>query len=641
MSGPKVSTYTPPPVVYFENDFNVGNQAETAETLAVLGKLSGVSITIRNGKIHTRYPDYSGWNESSLTKAVQDAKEQAAKNLAYVRQVKEATIRSLDSTLKKEEESFKNSLKNIDDAIARLEELKNRTSKPLETPSRTFTCDKEVKDIEKAIKKLRKERDDLIKEHEGTIREARNYRDLISRVVTTADLHNVQGQRPYIATLTVNPSEEVNEVIADINERTKVVKAYVDAVNQLYAFVDKENLGEYTIRLDDQVANLDPYNPKSIESLNKLIQDIIQEREFRLRDEEGRKGAQEDKDKVTQQLETLRKISNTLKPLIFKLNDQNETIVDVSEQNADRLLKVESIADQISKIDYISPQNHEILSNIKKQINLLKSVDLNKPRITVEIDKLLADASKLLDIVSKENEKYGEYQKALADYLSARTNLTGLSAEAQELFDLSKMMFNVKNAEELIAKLKADTEEMNRTIREITSRSLINSFAGVVGQDHIFKKEEGEGAVGFSYVREEDPGVLYVVEHIDRGTLITPRGVVLSNGQPVIDEEGLRKVHSSCDWCDELNDRLTKAGIPNFTAEEEPDEVREALYDIENYYHIETDEESIRYLRLCGFDDEQIRKFGYDVHTMSQIVEEDRRESHEEHEELYHDLDED
>ena len=158
-----------------------------------------------------------------------------------------------------------------------------------------------------------------------------------------------------------------------------------------------------------------------------------------------------------------------------------------------------------------------------------------------------------------------------------------------------------------------------------------------MGPDRIFKKEESEDNIGFSYVREEDPGVLYTVEIIDRGTLITPRGVVLSNGQPVIDEDGLRKVHSSCGWTDDLNERFTKAGIPNFEYEEEPDEVREALYDLDNYYHIETDEESIRYLRLCGFDDEQIKKLGYDVHTMSQISDNAHHNVREEHEELHKD----
>lgn len=640
MSGPKV--VTPPPIYYYSHDFETASSAEAAETMAVLGHVSGVSVTVRNGKINTSYSSETSWDYNSISRMIKEAKEQAQKNLAYVRQVRDASIRSLNETLKKEQESFNESLKNIDDAIARLEDLRNQTSKPLETRSKVFTCDKEVKDIEKQIKKLKKDRDDLIKDHESTVRKVGEYRSLLNQVQTTQQLHSAQQHRPDIVTLVNNPSQEVKEFTAEIAERVKNVKAYVDTVNQLYSFMDKENLSEFTLRMDDKVSGLDPYDPQSIKVLDKLIKEIIEERQFKLKDEENRNAAQEDKNKVVAQLETLRKISEGLRPLIFKLDEQNHEVVDVSEQNQKALDDIEQIINSIGDLDYISQQNHNILSNIRKQISLYKSIDLNKPRISVELSKLAEDASNLLKVVDEENQKYKEYQKALSEYLSMRTTLIGISDGVSDLLDLSKTLFNYKIADKLIADLKASTLEMKKVVNETAARAYISSFAAVIGQDSIFKKEEREDSIGFSYVRKETPGVIYQVEHTDRGALISPRGVLLSNGQPVIDEEGLRKVHSSCDWANDLNDRITSAGMPSCGMEEEPDEVREALYQLENYYHIESDEESIRYLKMCGYSDEEIKSiFHYDTHTMSQIEESEERRTRHEEEALHKDLDED
>ena len=62
--------------------------------------------------------------------------------------------------------------------------------------------------------------------------------------------------------------------------------------------------------------------------------------------------------------------------------------------------------------------------------------------------------------------------------------------------------------------------------------------------------------------------------------------------------------------------------MPPFTTKEHGKEATEALYEEENYFHIEDDESSIRYLKLCGFSDEEIKEiFHYDVRTMARVEE--------------------
>ena len=206
--------------------------------------------------------------------------------------------------------------------------------------------------------------------------------------------------------------------------------------------------------------------------------------------------------------------------------------------------------------------------------------------------------------------------KVMEEYLKVRSQLLGLSEDGEAIIDLSKHTFNMATADKLIEDLKKDTEEMKQIIQEIMGRSLVGSMATAVGSESVFRKEEVDGKATFSFVRKENPGVIFMVEQTDTGATVTPRGVVLSNGQPVIDEDGLRAVHSSCEWSDEMNDKLVAAGMPAFTAKEKGKEATETLYDIENYYHIEDDESSIRYLRLCGYSDEEIENvFHYDTRT--------------------------
>ena len=620
MSGPKDYTYTPPPPppppVYYTHHHSVGSHEEATETLAVIGKMSGVSIRVVNGEIVTTYSDTSGWSYSELSRIIAKAKEQAIKNLAYVRQVKETNLRAIDAIVVKEKEAFDENIKNLDLNIAKLEALKKKISAPLVTPSVTITCDKEVAEVEKEIERLKKEKEELIKEHRDVTTQIERYRHSMMKVVTTADLNAAESIRPAVSTAIFDHSIETDDLSERINEGFEVITAFVDTVNKLYDFMDKENMGEYKIRLDDKVKALDPRNPESLKALDKLINEIIQERKFKLSDEAGQKLAKDNQELVAKQLDVLRNISQSLKSIVFKVDSANHEIADISEANKEIIKTVDDLMSNITSLDYISPSNKNLLISLKHRIESLKRVNLNNPKVTIELDRIAIEAARLVDEAIKENQKYDEYMKAMEEYLKVRNQLLGLSEDGQDIVDLSKHTFNMAIADKLIEDLKKDTEEMKQIVQEIMGRSLVGSMATAVGNESVFMKEEVDGKATFSFVRKENPGVLFMVEQTDAGATITPRGVVLSNGIPVIDEEGLRAVHSSCEWSDEMNDKLVEAGMPAFTAKEKGKEATEALYDIDNYYHIEDDEASIRYLRLCGYSDEEIESvFHYDVRT--------------------------
>ena len=629
MSGPKDVDYTerevlppPPPPVYYTHRFKAGDRAHAAETLAILGSVSGVSIRIQNGEIVATYADYTHWSYSELSKVIAAAKEKAERNLAYVRQVVENSLRACSDGIRKINETFDASVKNIDEAIARLESLKHKVSAPISTPSRTFTFEEGGKDIDKELAKLRSERQSLLSEKQAALAGFESYKRRLERVETSAELKAAEDSRPSVGLAVVDPSIEVDKIASDIEAKYEVLKAFTDAVNKLYDLFDKENLGEYRVRLDDKVNALDPFDKKSLEALDKLVNDIIQEREFKVKDLEARKEAEKNKDVVAHQLDELREISKTLRPIIFKIDEQEHEVVDVTEVNKEALEKIKEVITSTNDKEYISRDNKDKLLKIKRQISRLEGLNLNNPRITAELKAIALEAAKLIEEINLQNEKYLEYLEVMEDYLKSLSHLKCLDDSIQDLADLSKYTFTMENADKLIENMKKAKEDIEKIIHQIMSRSIVSSIGAAVGGDAVFSKQQDGDKFSFNFVRKESKGVMFCVTPTEKGATITPRGVILSNGQKVISEEELRKVHESCEWSEELNEKLVKIGMPPFTTKEHGKEATEALYEEENYFHIEDDESSIRYLKLCGFSDEEIKEvFHYDVRTMARVEE--------------------
>ena len=106
-----------------------------------------------------------------------------------------------------------------------------------------------------------------------------------------------------------------------------------------------------------------------------------------------------------------------------------------------------------------------------------------------------------------------------------------------------------------------------------------------------------------------------------------PRGVILSNGRSLISPEALNGIYESCDWAKEISEAFSQIELCDGTYEEMPEEVRRAMLDSKNYYVLKTEEESVRYLRMHGYTDEQIAALGYAAEPSSQSGdgEEERR----------------
>ena len=135
-----------------------------------------------------------------------------------------------------------------------------------------------------------------------------------------------------------------------------------------------------------------------------------------------------------------------------------------------------------------------------------------------------------------------------------------------------------------------------------------------------------------SYIQKDTVGVIYDVEAEDNGIGFYPRGVMLHNGEVMIDPEKLREVHHSCGWANDLANTMVSAGFPAFELHERDQAACEELYKLENYHKLETWEESYRYLHMHGWTDAEIfakigEKEGLVKEEDHEIEEEDESEA--------------
>ena len=123
----------------------------------------------------------------------------------------------------------------------------------------------------------------------------------------------------------------------------------------------------------------------------------------------------------------------------------------------------------------------------------------------------------------------------------------------------------------------------------------------------VFSTERKGRDMHVNYVRRGERGAMFDVTCAPDGSMeMFPRAVILHNGTRLLDADGLRRVHETCKWTDDIADAFRKMNFPPSQYEEIYGEARDALFTDEGCFRLETHEDSVRYLRLCGYSEEEI-----------------------------------
>ena len=452
---------------------------------------------------------------------------------------------------------------------------------------------------------------------------------------TMRDLSSVQ--RKYNA-LKITPSSfelEATNLHNTITAKTARLKEFVGFLQELYRNMQDQDLRGYYDRIKAEVSEIDIFAEKADEKIKAILSRIEAEiRELKMREEAHRQN-DEIRRKVSAQIDALNVVTESLRPVVEVMDSTRVVETDCSQISKECLDECEGLFASIEALEFISGEHRGRLDNLKSNMGSLKNSTMSAgtvdrlaeiKRELVELEKAGKRDEDIYKRFKAEQEKYYELYLRLQGIMCG--DAVECSTDASEVLVNPTDIFLVyRNPEEQIAHLKKLNEQLATGTMSVFQESVCNAIAAAVDQNEngkTFKKERGaDGAIHTTFVRKKNKGAIFDIACSKEGQIgAYPRGVILSNGKPTISPEELRDIHNSCSWSKEVSDSLQSLGISDLVYQEMSEEVRNAMYSDENYYHIETIEDSVRYLYISYYTlDEIADKMDISLQTVKDLLE--------------------
>lgn len=480
-----------------------------------------------------------------------------------------------------------------------------------------------VSQCEALVSEIRAGIDGICAEKDTCVANCDRYSSQVSKCSSLSELSKLQGNAPEMSISQTFIDKKVERLETEIKERKKQLIAFTQFLRELDRVISSKGLVDYMPRISNAIENLDIYSPDAIQELVKLVEQIEREHAYMQEQLKIKKADEVTLKEVEAQIAALGELKSLLKPLVENAEVRKESQIDYERLGRDILKKCEEIVDELKGLKFCSGLNKNEIEKAKEVLDRSRSL-LRSPDVYAQLNSLLSKLHDLREKCIREAESYKRFSVEYERYKELYMKFRGiLSTENSEFIDKkgylkepSNIAFEYSDAEIQIAELV----ERNAQLESIISQSVQQTFsAGMSAILHgskwgkEFKRERCEDAsIHLSYVRAADRGAIFDVSCGQNGEIeIIPRGVILSNGRATITPDELRKVHSSCKWADEISQAFDDVGIPNGAYEEMAEEYREELYNEAHYFRIKTDAESIRFLRISGYSEEEIAALGY------------------------------
>ncbi len=618
MSGPKYYT------------FSAGSSEEAAGILSRFSAFQwGVHATVSGNQINVTVSNAAwcaGKDYSYISEQIDSARERFRADEEMRRLLENGKsdelrrVRDLKDQINKQADDKK---KKYTDAQSRCGAMVREAEVSISTSFGTYDMKAYVSQCEALVSEIRARIDGIGAEKNTCLANCDRYSSQVSQCSSLADLSKLQGNAPDMTISQTFIDKKVETLETEIKERKKQLIAFTQFLRELDRVIRSKGLADYRPRISEAIENLDIYSADAIQKLVRLVEQIEREHAYMQEQLKIKKADETTLKEIEAQIAALGEMKFLLKPLVENADVHNESQIDYERLGRDILGKCEEIIDELEGLKFCSGLNKNEIEKAKRVLDRSRSL-LRSPDVYAQLTSLLSKLHDLREECIKQAESYERFFVEYERYKELYMKFRGiLSAEDSDLVDEdgyleepSNIVFGYSDAETQIAVLV----ERNTQLESIINQSVQQTFsAGMSAILHgskwgkEFKREKHEDAsIHLSYVRAEDRGAVFDVSCSQNGEIgIIPRGVILSNGLATITPDELRKVHSSCEWADEISKAFEDVGIPNGTYEEMGKEYCEKLYDETHYYRIKTDAESIRFLLMSGYSEEEIASLGY------------------------------
>lgn len=617
MSGPK----------YY--NFPLGSPEEAAGIYAQLSAFQhGVKIKVVNNQLQFTVSEnawYRGATYSSIQSEIAKARKRYEDN--------EELKRLLEENKEKERAKIKAKLSGIDDeyrkektklqrSISRCSEIMSKTVMSYTTPFGTYDLSAELCKIRGIESAMRSELTSLDERRKQCIEACQNARSAIDNCTSMQSLASVQRTIFGIRITSSNVADSIDDIESSIKEKAFCLKKFVSFLNKLYEGMKDKDLMGYFDRIKKEVATIDIFDVNAQKKIEKILAGIESEISLLREKEISAANSREIKEKVTAQLKLLDDFSSLLKPVLESIVVENETTANYTRRSAEIIKESDEIISRINGLEFVNGENQAKVLKIVNDLLPLRNSTMSKATID-KLQTIIADLHTLEGDCKRSNEIYQQFKEEYRKYEELYVRLQGfLSADGSEvevdeddnpvLCSPIELILAYDNPEAQIKELKQKNAELTEVLNGCAQEGVFGAVSAAIEKEswgESFKKEKHkDGSLHLTYVRRESKGAIFDVDCGINGSVgIYPRGVVLCNGRTTITPEELQKVHSSCSWADEIHSAFGAFGMSHSGSYEEmPAEVMQSLYDIKNYFHISSFDESVKFLQISGYSIEEI-----------------------------------
>lgn len=616
MSGPK----------YY--NFPMSSPEEAAGIYSQLSSFQpGVRVRVVNNELQFTVSNnawYAGANYSAISDRVNSARSRYTESEEMKRILKErkneekTKIRNKKSAL---EAAYRREKLRLETALSQCRAVEKQSQTKVDTPFGTYGLSNESKAVRETIQNITSRLSALETELRSALGKCDESLSAVDSCNALQELTKIQRKYNALDISESTVDRDVEKLSATIKSKLKTLKRFVGFLEELYSNMQNKDLFGYFERIKSEVSRIDIFDDNASEKINAILTQIEKEIEGLRKREKEHQVSDEIRRNVNAQIDVLSALKASLQPVIENIDSVLTIRADYTEKAQNLIDKCDGIISTIGKLEFVSGERAGQIDSQKNRLNNLRNSMMSESTVNL-LEDILRELYDIEKACQSDNDTYTRFKAEQERYFELYIRLQGvlsadgaeLSEEASEvLLNPSELMLAYGDPEEQIAKLKKLNEQLGARLSECFQTGVCAAFSASVEQSswgEKFKQEKHkDGSMHMAYVRKANRGAIFDVSCGQDGKVgIYPRGVVLCNGKTTITPDELRDVHSSCSWADDITEKIRGFGIEGTSYEEMPEADLKALYDRANYYHIETLEESIKFLRLSGYSEEEIKE---------------------------------
>ncbi len=607
MSGPK------------HYNFPVRSREEARQILGqISGLQAGISVTVEDNELRFEVSESvwrSGVDDYTIYREIENARKELE-----LRRIFEANLKKEQARIKnligKIDEEYNRAKTRLQNASKECDAILKKADKKFDSPFGTYSMPEQVKVVLDKKKEIDRELATLQTKKDNAIAVCKKAEQDIKVCSTAVELERIRDSVSFIGRFDDFVIGGVDELRKMVDEHSKRLEKFTLFLKNVHKTIQNTELAKYLESITEDVQKIDVFDNNAqakIEELLSKFQELIE-----IQKEMERAKAQDAQisNEVNESIRVLNELRNELKPVFESIETERKLIADYSKQSGELIKSCEEVLRRIEAFENITSLDKKQVEYANKTIIFAKGMANTKMAVDsmrnlfVECDALHKKCERNDQIIRDFNQEYDKYEQLYCDLQV----MLGMIESQDDLDKLGKFesplsyVLTTENPQGYIDNLKTINGKLEDIVKQLKREARFGAIAKTVTGAPFKREIDEDGNEHMTYACSCSKGVLYdAVCTEDGGFDVLPRGVVLSNGKTTVTSEELEEIYKDCTWAADTSDAMKEMGLEDvFSYEELPDEIKQECLNEENFYVIDNDEDSVRFLHISGYTTQEI-----------------------------------